>query len=89
MKKLDAIKSLETMQLPPALKGMAAIALGLMDQKTLDTVFGGASEALEKLKAGDRTAAENALEKIGLPSAFVKELLDKVSAGNESKDQRG
>ncbi len=85
MTKLEAIRSIEKMELPAPLKAAAAMALTFMDEKTLDQIFGAAQEAITKLQAGDRTAAEAVLAKIGLPPDVTKQLLDKVSPhGNHS-----
>lgn len=82
MTKLDAIRFVEQMKLPPLLRAMAALAVSGMDDSAIGNIFATAQEALTKLQTGDRTSAEQTLIDIGLPAQLVGELLDKVTANS-------
>ena len=86
MKKLDAIKAIEGMQLPATLKAMAAMAVSFMDDATIERIFTAAQDAITKLQAGDRSGAEALLNQIGLPKEVTKDLLDKVSNASPHQD---
>lgn len=76
--KLDAVRILEKLELPPSLKAMAGMAILGMNDESLNQIFGMAQGAMEALKSGNKEEARRILVEAGMPEDVVSTILEKV-----------